>query len=97
MVDVEIRVESETVEGLRKKAQIRGAGSAGAAVDKSHNLDTMEGHSATRSAQRSASFRAHWFSLSISESDKFELVDEMNLILSCGVMKFGHTQLILTP
>ena len=37
MVDVEIRVESETVEGLRKKARMSGAGSAGVAVDKSHN------------------------------------------------------------
>jgi hypothetical protein len=37
LVDVEIRVESETLEGLRKKARIRGAGGAGAAVYKSHN------------------------------------------------------------
>jgi hypothetical protein len=47
--------------------------------------------------KESASFRAHWFSLFMSESDKFELVGEMNLILSCGAMKFGYTQLSITP
>ena len=36
--------------------------------------------------KESASFRVQ-FSLSMSESDKFELVGEMNLILSCGVVK----------
>lgn len=40
--------------------------------------------------RESASFRVQFLQF-MSESDKFELVGEMNLILSCGVMKFGHT------
>jgi hypothetical protein len=41
--------------------------------------------------RESASLRAHWFSQFMSESDKFEMVGKINLILSCGAMKFGHT------